>query len=133
MANISKNGVVKISVGKHKFTELLTACLISFPAFIQASCPDLTNYFSLVEDQPGLVRDELLALTTECEESTEFCLLGSSQLALGDLLRAAENLELALLIDPENGSAMVDYAEVFIWDKVKYLVQLISINLFWRG
>ena len=27
-------------------------------------------------------------------------------------LRAAENLELALLIDPENGSAMVDYAEV---------------------
>ena len=36
-------------------------------------------------------------------------LLGAVQLASGDLFRS---LELALLYEPDNGSALVDYAEV---------------------
>ena len=61
------------------------------------------------------------------QASTEFfALLGSSQLALGDLLRAAENLELALLLDSENGSAMVDYAEVLF--RLGQLSSAVDIN-----
>ena len=101
------------SVGKHKFTKPLTAFLFLVPTLIRANCPDLSTFYSLVEDTPRLVRDELLALTNDCEQSSQFfALLGSAQLAVGDLLQAGENLELALLLEPDNGSAMVDYAEV---------------------
>ena len=50
------------SVGKHKFTKPLTAFLFLVPTLIRANCPDLSTFYSLVEDTPRLVRDELLAL-----------------------------------------------------------------------
>ena len=92
------------SVGKHKFTEPLTAFLFLVPALIRANCPDLSTFYSLVEDTPRLVRDELLALTNDCEQKfTIFALLGSAQLALVICCKQ-ENLELALtLLEPDNG------------------------------
>ena len=41
-----------------------------------------------------------------------FCVNGAAYLGMGDLLRALESLERALLLDPNNGSAAVDFAEV---------------------
>ena len=60
-----------------------------------------------------LVEAELSALSGECSDSSEyFALLGSVQLKRGDLLQANESLELALLLNPQNGSALFDYAEI---------------------
>jgi len=89
----------------------LTIC-VAIPLPSQA-CPNLANFYSAADDSPNEVERELSLLIEECSESSEFyALLGAVQLASGDLFRALESLELALLYDPDNGSALVDYAEV---------------------
>ncbi len=48
----------------------------------------------------------------ECLESAEyFALLGGTQLSAGRIAEALESLERALLLDPNNGAARVDYAQ----------------------
>lgn len=92
--------------------------LLSLAAFLLAplpvfACSDLSNFYRDVEDKFLSIENELGPLLEECSESSEyFALLGTVQLRSGSLFNALENLELALLLDSTNGSALLDYAEV---------------------
>ncbi|HLT64516.1 MAG TPA: tetratricopeptide repeat protein, partial [Pseudohongiella sp.] len=75
-------------------------------------CPDLGIL------QPGSGTDwqallsQLEPLMPRCLRNSEyFSLLGAAQLNTGRLAESLESLERALLLDPRNGSAQVDYAE----------------------
>lgn len=77
------------------------------------SCPDLSTFYRLLDEAPSSLEAQLSSLLEQCSQSSEyFALLGAAQLATGDLFQALENLELALLINPDNGAAIVDYAEI---------------------
>ena len=100
--------------GRQKITKALTAFFFIAPAALEAFCPDLAQYYPLIDDNPVALESNLFELTSECSDNSEyFALLGSVQLSLGKVLVSRENLELALLINPENGSALIDYAETF--------------------
>ena len=86
-------------------------CLFQYSA--ASACPDLSSFYEMSDDEIYSVEAELSALSGECSDSSEyFALLGSVQLKSGDLLQANESLELALLLNPQNGSALLDYAEI---------------------
>ena len=58
------------------------------------------------------MQQQLAGLMPECLESSEyFALYGQAQLNNGQLSGALEALERALLIDPNNGAAGIDYAQ----------------------
>lgn len=85
--------------------------LLSCPLLAQA-CPDLSDFYPDADpDWPELER-QLRSLMGECLESSEyFALLGAAQLNSGLIAEAAESLERALLLDPDNGSAQIDYSQ----------------------
>lgn len=80
------------------------------------SCPPLGNYYpsknpASVEEWRSLL-PRLQGLLESCLRSSEyFALLGAAQLNSGEVAPALESLERALLLDPENGAAQIDYAE----------------------
>jgi tetratricopeptide (TPR) repeat protein len=78
----------------------------------QAACPELTPYYPGSEpDWPDL-QQRLAELLPECLESSEFfALYGAAQLNSGNYAEAIESLERALLLDPLNGAAQIDYAQ----------------------
>lgn len=78
----------------------------------EAACPDLGPFYPGDNvDWPGLSQ-QLATLLPECLESSEFfALYGVAQLNSGNIAQASESLELALLLDPENGVAKLDYAQ----------------------
>ena len=45
-----------------------------------------------------------------------FALYGAAQLNTGQLLKAMESLERALLLDPNNGAALIDYSDALLRD-----------------
>ncbi|MDG2422302.1 MAG: hypothetical protein P8N40_11440 [Gammaproteobacteria bacterium] len=95
-----------------KITKSLVAIFLIVPATLKAACPDLSQYYALVEEEPRTAELALFSLTSDCTDNSEyFALLGSVQLSLGKIFESRENLELALLLDPQNGSALIDYAE----------------------
>ena len=100
-------------VGKNKTSILLTSmCCLVVPVSVNA-CPDLSSYYPDTDEEWGSVEQALAPLLSLCSDSSEyFALLGTAQLRGSDLMRALESLELALLLDPENGAALIDYAEV---------------------
>lgn len=76
------------------------------------ACPALDSYYPADPKLWPQVREQLLALQSECLESSEyFALLGASQLNSGQLAAALEALERALLLNPDNGAAQIDYAQ----------------------
>ena len=85
-----------------------------FPRIVQAACPDLTAYYPSGPegtDWPTLSQ-QLASLQPECLESAEFyALYGAALLNSGNLPEAGESLERALLLEPGNGSAQIDYAQ----------------------
>ncbi len=84
-----------------------------FASLTLKACPDLSNLYQTLAVNPEQAELELSELVDACSESSEyFAMLGAARLASGNLFQALENLELSLLIDPDNGSALVDYAEV---------------------
>ena len=100
-------------MGKNKTSILLASvCCLVVPVSVNA-CPDLSGYYPDIDEEWGSVDQALAPLLSQCSDSSEyFALLGTAQLRVSDLARALESLELALLLDPENGAALVDYAEV---------------------
>ena len=100
-------------MGKNKTSILLASvCCLVVPVSVNA-CPDLSGYYPDIDEEWGSVEQALAPLLSQCSDSSEyFALLGTAQLRVSDLARALESLELALLLDPENGAALVDYAEV---------------------
>jgi len=93
---------------------LLLAGLLAAPAALAQACPPLQDLYPDPADpaQWPLTLERLNPLLALCLESTEyFALLGAAQLNTGNIPAALEALERALLLDPANGAAQVDYAE----------------------
>ncbi len=101
-----------------RFPAALTLALALFrplPIFAQ-DCPDLSPYFAGQESRGQLewlqVAGELNGFLRQCLQSAEyFSLIGAAWLNGGLLPEAVEALERALLLDPGNGAAQIDYAE----------------------
>lgn len=87
----------------------------SAPANNQATCPDLTPLYAQETPRPedwARLEQQLSPLMSRCLQSSEyFALLGASLMNTGRLNQALEMLERALLLDPANGGAQVDYAQ----------------------
>ena len=82
-----------------------------------ASCPDFTSYYERIETESELVLTELGEIFEYCLSSSEFfALFGGIQLKTDRLQQALESLERALLLNPDNGGALVDYAEALLLD-----------------
>jgi tetratricopeptide (TPR) repeat protein len=78
-------------------------------------CPDLRPYYPAGNASPqewSELLPRLESMMPSCLESAEyFALLGATQLNTGQVASALESLERALLLDPDNGAAQIDYAE----------------------
>ena len=79
------------------------------------TCPDLTPLLQQNPQYPAdwaQIEQQLTPLLSRCLQSTEyFALRGAAQMNTGRLDRALESLERALLLNPDNGGAQVDYAQ----------------------
>lgn len=91
---------------------LFSMAIVTTATNAEAACPDLGPFYPGDNvDWPGLSQ-QLATLLPECLESSEFfALYGVAQLNSGNIAQASESLELALLLDPENGVAKLDYAQ----------------------
>ncbi len=88
----------------------LTLLLIS-PVAVGA-CPDLTLYYQGNDTDWPALEQNLLVLMPECLENAEyFALLGAAQVNSGNVAESLETLERALLLEPNNGGAQIDYAQ----------------------
>lgn len=80
-----------------------------------ATCPDLSEFYAASSEDNAnweVIRLQLAPLLNRCLRNADFfALLGAAQLNTGDVGSALESLERALLLDPENGGAQVDYAQ----------------------
>lgn len=94
---------------------LLGVCfglLCVVPVRAASTCPPLPQ----VSAQPSpaewvRLRDQLAPLLPKCLGSAQyFSLYGASLMHTGDLSRALEMLERALLLSPDNGGALLDYS-----------------------
>ena len=91
------------------------------------ACPALQGFYDDLESDPSALVGALDGILEQCYADSEyFALAGAAYLRLGDLLRALENLERALLLDPANGAAAVDFAEVLF--RQGQVVSAIEIN-----
>ncbi len=83
------------------------------PLSVQA-CPELQSFY-MEQDTPvsaAQLEARLAPFMSECLKSSEyFALLGAAQMEAGRLVEALETLERALLLDPTNGAAQIDYAQ----------------------
>ena len=100
-------------VKKNTRLNFLVALFSLFSPVVSYACSDLSGIYQVLDEDPSSAESRLLNLLDECSENSEFfALLGAAQLATGKLFESLENLELSLLIDPDNGVALVDYAEI---------------------
>ena len=94
---------------RHKILGLTFALLL--PVSVHA-CPDLTPFYPGDNPDWSSLSLQLISLMPECLESPEyFALLGAAQLNSGDVAESLETLERALLLEPDNGAAQIDYAQ----------------------
>ncbi len=78
------------------------------------ACPDLQSFYQYDDDVESQIELEsaLAPLMSECLRSPEFfALYGAALMETGKLSVALEMLERALLLDANNGSALIDYAQ----------------------
>lgn len=97
-----------------RFATLLT--LFASASLSAQNCPELQSFYPSGNPAPqqdwAKVLLRLEAELENCLQNAEyFALLGAAQLNTGQLSQALESLERALLIDPDNGAARIDYAE----------------------
>lgn len=77
-----------------------------------AACPDLSAFYKSEDVDLAVLQQQIGQLQPECLESSEFfAVYGAAQLNNSDLAGALESLERALLLNPENGAAAIDYAQ----------------------
>ncbi len=96
---------------------LVALVLVHSSPVLAEDCPDLAPYFAGQESRGQIewlqVAGELNQFLDPCLDSSEFfALLGAAWLNGGLLPEAVEALERSLLLDPDNGAAQIDYAEV---------------------
>ena len=89
---------------------LLWACAATSPVLAQ-TCPDLSQYYPGASPNWPAVDARLAPLLEQCLTNSEyFALRGAAELNTGQLSEALESLERALLLEPNNGAAQIDYA-----------------------
>ena len=105
---------MQFPLGKKRNSLTSLLCLAGFLVpTLSFACPDLQKFYDSLESKPAALVESLEDLLDQCYANSEyFALNGAAYLRMGDLLRALESLERALLLDPNNGSAAVDFAEV---------------------
>ena len=100
------------------YPRTLLLAILLMPVAANA-CPDLSRFLrgpGEHSDWPA-IGEELESLFEQCLLSSPyFALRGAAQLNTGRLPEAIESLERALLLDPDNGAAMVDYAQALLED-----------------
>ena len=100
------------------YLRTLLLAILLMPVAADA-CPDLSRFLR----GPG-EHSDWSAISVELEPLFDLCLLnspyfalrGAAQLNTGRLPEAIESLERALLLNPDNGAAMVDYAQALLED-----------------
>lgn len=96
---------------------ILFLFLVAGPSISHAQCPSLDSYQSQVDQDWELTQLRLGEVFDRCLLSSEyFSLLGAAQLNTGRLAEAMESLERSLLLDPDNGAALIDYAQALLQD-----------------
>lgn len=96
---------------------LLLAVLLLAPVAARANCPDLNPFYPGPEPDWASTLARLRPLLPQCLESSEyFALYGAAQLNNGLLDESIESLERALLLNPDNGAAQIDYANALLQD-----------------
>jgi len=89
---------------------LIFASLLPIRSF--AACPDLSAFYQSKGADSAVLQQQISQLLPECLESSEFfAVYGAAQLNNSDHAGALESLERALLLNPENGAAAIDYAQ----------------------
>jgi tetratricopeptide (TPR) repeat protein len=90
---------------------VIVGAAVSYSAHAQQSCPDLSTYYSSFQQADwGQLEAQLAQIKLSCLDSSEFFALhGAAQLNSGMLDQSLESLERALLLDPNNGAAQIDY------------------------
>ena len=84
---------------------------------LATACPALEGFYPGPEAEWEPLQSRLREIFDQCLESTEyFALLGAAELNVGNLLESLEALERSLLLDPDNGAALIDYAEALMLD-----------------
>ncbi|CAE7163531.1 cyaA [Symbiodinium microadriaticum] len=99
--------------------KLFIAVLICLPSLAQAQaqCPDLSAYYPGESPDWTSTQSQLALIFEQCLTSSEyFALSGAALLNSGQLDQAMESLERALMLDPDNGAAMLDYAQALLMD-----------------
>ena len=97
---------------------LLSGCLLIAPVMAQEDCPELAAFYALAQQGDWMqIRSGLEVVFERCLRNSEyFALYGAAQLNTGQLDAAMESLERALLLDPNNGAALIDYAQALLQD-----------------
>jgi len=110
LANSDASGPVSKITKMTRCAALAVACSAPVTSFAQL-CPDLTSYYPGVNPDWPSIDARLDPLLSQCLTSSEyFALRGAAQLNTGQLSDALESLERALLLEPANGAAQIDYA-----------------------
>ena len=88
-----------------------------------ATCPDVSLFYPSADASPrnGLdweyLHSQLAEIFRQCLLSSEyFALYGAAHLNTGRLSESMESLERSLVLDPDNGAALVDYADALLRD-----------------
>ena len=103
------------------FSVILVLCF-GWSSVAMSACPDLARFYPVnhsAERGPDWqgAKDRLREIFSDCLLSSEFfALYGAAQLNTGQLPEAMESLERALLLDPNNGAALVDYSDALLRD-----------------
>lgn len=108
---------------------------LSVTAQAQQSCPDLSPYYGpSAQTNWQKLEGQLAAIRLDCLESSEFFALhGAAQLNSGMVDQSLESLERALLLDPNNGAAQIDYGQAMYQKGQLFMALEINERLLERG
>jgi tetratricopeptide (TPR) repeat protein len=85
---------------------------VSLQAKAAEACPDLSRFYASGDNDWPEIEKQLAQLKAQCLLSSEFFALhGAAQLNSGLVSESLESLERALLLDPDNGAAQIDYGQ----------------------
>lgn len=110
--------------------------LAALPSTVNAqnSCPDLSNFYGSSQLTNWQQLEQQLAdIKLSCLDSSEFFALhGAAQLNSGLVDQSLESLERALLLDPNNGAAQIDYGEALFQNGLVFMAMEINEKLLIR-
>lgn len=106
-----------------KALSIIALICCGLPTWASAGCPDLSALYagnsgsSISRSVWEGIHTQLLEIFDQCLLSSEyFALYGAAQLNTDRLTESMESLERSLLLNPDNGAALTDYAEALLRD-----------------